>query len=82
MCPFRVRLLWVSTRCAYERPAPVPSTVTAADVARLCVEADRVLAEDGPCSPAEMIDLLPSRALVTCTDAGFVKRERGRPPRA
>ena len=79
----RGRFLPPEMRYVFERlPAP-PGTFTAADVAVLCVAADAELALDVPCNPAEVIDLLTSRSLVSWTDVGFVKHGRPRPrPRA
>ena len=83
MFPFRGRFLSPEMRYVYERLPAAPEPFTAADVALLCVEADKSLDLDAPCNPAEVIDLLASRSLVTWTAEGFVKRERPRPrPRA
>lgn len=80
--PYRGRFLSASTRYVYERLPEAPASFTAADVALLCVEAEQTLDLDSPCNPAEVIDLLTSRALVAWTDAGFVKRARRPRPRA
>ncbi len=83
MVPFRGRFLSPSTKYVYERLPAAPASFTAADVALLCVESDQMVGADGPCNPAEVIDLLTSRSLVTWPDEGFVKRDRPRPrPRA
>lgn len=83
MVPFRGRFLSPSVKYVYERLPKPPAVFTAADVAVLCVEADRALGPDDPCNPAEIIDLLTSRSLVSWTDEGFVRRDRPRPrPRA
>ena len=83
MFPFRGRFLSPEMRYVYERLPAQPQAFTAADVALLCVEADRSLELDAPCNPAEVIDLLASRALVAWTAGGFVKRSRPGPrPRA
>ena len=79
--PFRGRFISPSVGFVFERlPAP-PDTFSAADVAMLCVEADRVLSADSPCDPAETIDLLTSRGLVKWTDRGFVKTGKRAPKR-
>ncbi len=80
MFPFRGRYLSASTRYVFERLPEGPVSFSASDVAVLCVEADQALDVDVPCNPAEIIDLLTSRGLVSWTDAGFVKKGR-RPPR-
>ena len=81
--PFRGRFLSPETRYIYERLPEAPVAFTSADVALLCVEADDALELDGPCNPAEVMDLLVSRSLVVWTDGGFVKRKRPGPrPRA
>ena len=82
MFPFRGRFLSPETRYVYERLPTAPATFSSADVAVLCVEADRALEGDAPCNPAEIVDLLVSRALVVWTDGGFVKRSRPERPRA
>ncbi len=81
MFPFRGRYLSASTRYVFERLPDAPESFSAADVALLCVEADQALDQDAPCNPAETIDLLTSRGLVTWTDDGFVKKARRLPRR-
>ena len=80
MFPFRGRYLSATTRYVFERLPDAPQAFRAADIALLCVEADQALDPDSPCNPAETIDLLTSRGLVTWTDDGFVKKA-GRLPR-
>ena len=80
--PFRGRFLSPPTRYVYERLPPAPATFSSADLAVLCVEADRQLQDGTVCNPAEVIDLLVSRSLVVWTDGGFVKRSRPDRPRA
>ena len=71
--PFRGRYLSASVVFVHERLPEAPGTWSAADVAMLCVEADRTLALDTPCDPAEIVDLLTSRGLARWTGDGFVK---------
>ena len=77
--PFRGRFLSPETRYVYERLPEAPTPFTSADVAALCLEATAELETEGPCNPAEVMDLLVSRSLVVWTDGGFVKRRRPKP---
>ena len=68
MFPLRRRYLSPSTQFVFEALPDAPETA---------------LDLDERCNPAEIIDLLTSRALVQWTADGFVKRARPRPqPRA
>lgn len=83
MFPLRRRYLSPSTQFVFEALPDAPETFTAAEVAVACVAAEKALDLDERCNPAEIIDLLTSRALVQWTADGFVKRARPRPqPRA
>ena len=77
--PFRGRFLSPETRYVYERLPQAPTPFTSAEVAGLCAEASVELETEGPCNPAEVMDLLVSRSLVVWTDGGFVKRRRPSP---
>jgi hypothetical protein len=76
--PFRGRFLSPETRYVFERLPEAPTPFTSAEVAALCLAATGELDTDGPCNPAEVVDLLVSRSLVVWTDGGFVKRRRPR----
>ena len=82
--PFRGRFITPTVGFVFERLPEPPATFSAADVALLCVEADRVVPGETPCDPAETIDLLTSRGLVRWTDDGFVKtgKRKAKRPRA
>ena len=77
--PFRGRFLSPETRYVYERLPEAPTPFTSAEVAALCTEATGAIEAEGPCNPAEVMDLLVSRSLVVWTDSGFVKRRRPKP---
>ncbi|PAP76078.1 hypothetical protein [Rubrivirga marina] len=77
--PFRGRFLSPETRYVYERLPEAPTPFTSAEVAGLCAEASGELELEGPCNPAEVMDLLVSRTLVVWAEGGFVKRRRTKP---
>ena len=84
MFPFRGRFMTASVAFVIERLPDPPETWSAADVAMLCLEADRTLDLETPCDPAETVDLLTSRGLAAWTGDGFVKTgaPRAKRPRA